>query len=49
VFDRAWQLYEAALRHIGKRPTLIEWDVDIPALEVLQDEARKAQHRMDSL
>ena len=49
VFDEAWALYEEALRHIGKRPTLIEWDVDIPALEVLQEEAAKAQLRMDAL
>lgn len=47
VFDDVWHLYEAALRHIGRRPTLIEWDVDIPALDVLQAEARKAQRRMD--
>lgn len=49
VFERAWALYESALEHIGKRPTLIEWDMDIPPLSVLQDEARKAQHRMDAL
>jgi G:T/U-mismatch repair DNA glycosylase len=28
---------------------LIEWDVDIPTLDVLQGEARKAQQRMDAL
>jgi hypothetical protein len=49
VYDAVWALYEDALRHIGKRPTLIEWDVDIPALAVLQGEARKAQRRMDAL
>jgi uncharacterized protein (UPF0276 family) len=49
VFDEAWALYEDALQHIGKRPTLIEWDVDIPALSVIQDEARKAQERMAAL
>jgi uncharacterized protein (UPF0276 family) len=49
VYDAVWALYEDALRHIGKRPTLIEWDVDIPALAVLQGEARKAQQRMDAL
>ncbi len=48
VFDEVWSLYEAALHHIGKRPTLIEWDVDIPALSVLQGEAQKAQQRMDA-
>lgn len=49
VFDEVWALYETALRHLGKRPTLIEWDINIPALSVLQDEARKAQQRMDAL
>lgn len=48
VFDEVWLLYEAALRHIGKRPTLIEWDMDIPSLSVLQGEAQKAQQRMDA-
>jgi hypothetical protein len=48
VYDEAWALYETALRHIGPRPTLIEWDVDIPALDVLRDEARKAQARMEA-
>ncbi len=48
VFDEVWNLYEAALRHIGRRPTLIEWDVDVPALSVLQGEARKAQQIMDA-
>lgn len=37
-----WTLYEAALRRFGPLPTLIEWDTDIPALEVLLDEAAKA-------
>ena len=48
VLDEVWDLYEAALRHIGKRSTLIEWDADIPELSVLQSEARKAQQRMDA-
>lgn len=48
VYDEAWALYESALSRIGKRPTLIEWDVDIPTLQVLQGEARKAQQRMDA-
>ena len=43
VCAEVWALYEAALRHIGPRPTLIEWDTDIPALPVLMDEAAKAQ------
>jgi uncharacterized protein len=42
-----WELYEVALRHIGPRPTLIEWDSDIPALPVLLNEAAKAQVRLE--
>jgi uncharacterized protein (UPF0276 family) len=37
-----WALYEAALRRFGPVPTLIEWDTDIPALEILLGEAEKA-------
>jgi uncharacterized protein (UPF0276 family) len=47
VFPEVWDLYEAALRYIGTRPTLIEWDVDIPALPVLLAEAVQAQVRME--
>jgi uncharacterized protein (UPF0276 family) len=38
-----WALYQAALQRFGKVPTLIEWDTDIPALEVLLREADKAR------
>ncbi|WP_081163042.1 DUF692 domain-containing protein [Ensifer aridi] len=34
-----WSLYAHALRRIGPRPTLIEWDTDVPPLEVLLGEA----------
>lgn len=37
-----WQLYEAALARFGPRPTLIEWDTDIPPLAVLLAEAARA-------
>ncbi|RJG21400.1 MNIO family bufferin maturase [Massilia cavernae] len=37
-----WALYEAALRRFGRVPTLVEWDTDIPPLDVLLAEARKA-------
>jgi uncharacterized protein len=43
VFDEVWRLFEAAIARVGPRPTLIEWDTDIPALAVLLEEARKAQ------
>lgn len=42
-----WTLYEALLNRIGPRPTLIEWDADLPPLGVLLDEASKAQKLMD--
>lgn len=37
-----WDLYGLFLAEQGDRPTLIEWDADIPALSVLADEAGKA-------
>ena len=49
VAEPVWRLYEAALRLFGPVPTLIEWDTDVPALEVLLGEAAKAQARMDTL
>ena len=37
-----WALYAEALARFGRVPTLIEWDTDVPALEVLLDEAARA-------
>lgn len=37
-----WELYECALERWGKVPTLIEWDTNIPAFEVLLAEREKA-------
>ncbi len=42
VCDPVWALYRAALLRFGHIPTLIEWDTDIPTLEVLVAEAAKA-------
>jgi uncharacterized protein len=42
VCDAVWSLYAAALERFGPLPTLIEWDTDIPSLEELVAEARKA-------
>jgi uncharacterized protein len=42
VCDAVWDLYRAALRRFGEVATLIEWDTDIPELEVLVAEAAKA-------
>jgi uncharacterized protein (UPF0276 family) len=42
VGAEVWALYEQAVRRFGAKPTLIEWDTDIPALELLLDEAATA-------
>lgn len=42
VHSAVWQLYTEALVHLGPKPTLIEWDNDIPPLETLLAEADKA-------
>lgn len=42
VRESVWQLYRHALQRLGPRATLIEWDTDIPALQVLLDEAAQA-------
>jgi len=43
VAEPVWELYRAALRCFGPCATLIEWDTDIPALDVLLEEAAKAR------
>lgn len=48
IYPEVWELYEFVLQQIGPRPTLIEWDADIPALPVLMAEAAKAQQRLEN-
>ena len=48
VADAVWQLYDAALERFGSVPTLIEWDTDLPVLDVLLGEAAKARARMET-
>ena len=43
VAPPVWALYRATIERFGARPTLIEWDTDLPGLDVLQDEAAIAQ------
>jgi uncharacterized protein len=47
VTPAVWALYVTALKRFGPVPTLIEWDTDIPAFAVLQDEAALAQTQLD--
>ena len=44
-----WSLYSYALGRIGPRPTLIEWDTDVPALDVLLGEAMWADMLAQSI
>ena len=46
VDPEVWRLYEAAIARFGPRPTLIEWDADLPELDVLLGEARRAEAAM---
>ena len=43
VREAVWALYSSALMRTGPRPTLIEWDNDIPEFKALQSEAAKAE------
>ena len=38
-----WALYEKVISRIGVRPTLVEWDNDVPEWPVLHAEARRAE------
>lgn len=42
VSDPVWELYRYALGRFGAKPTLIEWDNDIPPLDVLRGQAERA-------
>ncbi len=42
VCAAVWQVYAHAVERFGAVPSLIEWDTDVPPLEVLLDEAAKA-------
>lgn len=47
VAEPVWQLYRCALQRFGRLPTLIEWDTDIPALAVLQQDATRANAMLE--
>jgi len=44
VRPAVWSVYEHALRRFGALPTLVEWDTDLPPLDVLLGEAGHAAH-----
>lgn len=42
-----WRLFEEAIERFGPRPTLVEWDTNVPPLQVLLEEAGKANARLE--
>lgn len=48
VSVEVWSLYCRALERFGRMPTLIEWDAELPPLDILVDEAAKAEHLMEA-
>ena len=48
VCDEVWALYELAVNRFGNVPALIEWDKDLPELEVLVGEAKRADQIRES-
>ena len=47
VAEEVWRLYALAIERFGRKPALIEWDTDLPPLEVLLAEAGKAERIME--
>lgn len=43
VDEAVWILYQQVIDRLGPKPTLIEWDNDVPALPTLVAQARRAQ------
>ncbi len=49
VAEPVWDLYAHAVRRFGPKPTLIEWDNDLPALATLLDEAVRADEVVNTV
>ena len=47
VCPQVWALFSEAVARFGRVPTLVEWDTDLPSLDVLIAEARSAQNVLD--
>ena len=49
VVDPVWTLYDYTIAKSGPRPTLIEWDTDVPDWPVLAKEAERADRALAAL
>jgi hypothetical protein len=47
VADPVWALFDRLIARIGARPTLIEWDNDVPDWATLRAEAALADRRIE--
>lgn len=47
VCEAVGELYSRFVERAGPRPTLVEWDTDVPAFDILLDEAARARRRMN--
>jgi uncharacterized protein len=47
ICTEVWQLYKNIIAYAGAIPTLIEWDQDLPELQILIKEAAKSQKILD--
>lgn len=48
VSDVTWRLYERFIKRAGPKPTLIEWDTDIPDYDILMSEVAKVDTVLNS-
>lgn len=46
IVPAVWDLYRKAIQQLGRKPTIIEWDTDIPTLDTLCLEAYRAEKIM---
>ncbi|BDW95705.1 UPF0276 protein [Thalassospira tepidiphila] len=47
VADPVWDLFDRLIARIGRKPTLIEWDNDVPSWDVLAREAALADRHLE--
>lgn len=43
VVPAVWDLYQRIIQQLGRKPTIVEWDTDLPSLETLCLEAYRAE------
>jgi len=49
VCPQVWELYQLTLNLLGGKPTLIEWDSDVPSWQILSEQAKLANRRLNKL